>query len=100
MEVTAGNLVERDNAMTALVMYGEMLNLISTNSTELRDEGISREELLDEIAYIRERLENDIVIEDSNRAQLSGKFEEVMEAAETAQKRVETVYAVIGGGEA
>ena len=100
VEVTAGNLVERDNAMTALVMYGEMLNLISTNSTELRDEGISREELLDEIAYIRERLENDIVIEDSNRAQLSGKFEEVMEAAETAQKRVETVYAVIGGGEA
>ncbi len=60
-----GNLVEITNVRTTLEVYKHLVCQISDNAYRFRKDGVSREELENQIADIENRLETDVVITDN-----------------------------------
>lgn len=93
-ELSAGNLVELDNVVTALRMYQEEASLIFTRAKELKDSGVTREELLGELSYIEEKLKTDV----AGALPEEGEFEEMQGRLrillQEAREQAETVYSV------
>lgn len=59
VEVSGGNLVEADNARTALIMYGELVSQIISRATEFREDGVTQQEMESLLEHIRTHLETD-----------------------------------------
>ena len=64
---TEENLVEKDNVMTALVIYRELVNQINMNCDKFKSAGITKEQIEEQMDNVRYRLEEDIqsVIDDT-----------------------------------
>ena len=65
LEVSEGNLVEEDNARTALVVYEEVIGQILSRTTFFLQAGISKEEMLDTLTQMEKHLKEDFVSLDS-----------------------------------
>ena len=63
---TEENLVEKDNVMTALVIYRELVNQINANCGKFKSAGITKNQIEEQMENVRYRLANDIqpVIDD------------------------------------
>ena len=58
-ELASGNLVQLDNAVTALRMYQELASQIHGRALEFRQAGILKEELEEQLLEIQEHLRDD-----------------------------------------
>ena len=59
MEVSEGNLVEEDNARTALVVYEEVIGQILSRTTSFSQAGITKEEMIQKLDQIEKHLKED-----------------------------------------
>ena len=57
--LTEGNLVEKDNATTALIMYKELVYQIYTNCMSFKKVGVSKEQMESQLQMIEQRLTSD-----------------------------------------
>ncbi|MCC8029273.1 MAG: serine/threonine protein kinase [Lachnospiraceae bacterium] len=59
VELTSGNLVEMDNANTAIIMYREMTSQIISRAEDFKDSGVTQSEMLEQLENIEAHLETD-----------------------------------------
>ncbi len=85
-EISQGNLVEEDNARTALVIYEEMLVQIITNTGLFLAAGVTQEDMRTQIANLETHLRQDFDMADDFSAQ---DREQVMEMLEQARAAIE-----------
>lgn len=81
-----GNLAAQDNERTALVMYGELLAQILSNTIRFREAGISREQIMEQLNHIEEHLKGDF------EKLFEEEAEELLGYVRKARKLVESVY--------
>ncbi|MCR4653836.1 MAG: serine/threonine protein kinase [Eubacterium sp.] len=60
-KVTAGNLVEKDNLRTALIMYQELTGQSAVHTKELKDAGIKEEDIKKALEAVNTHLHDDVV---------------------------------------
>ncbi len=65
-ELSTGNLVERDNAYTALYVYKEVLYELDQYGIYFRNVGIEYDDLMNKVDNIESRLNSDVIISDVN----------------------------------
>lgn len=90
-ELSSGNIVESDNIRTALVTYQEVVAQVITHSTEFKADGVTKKELMDELAFITSKLEELSAMEDYKEAEVSS-FNEIKENINQAYSAIETAY--------
>ena len=85
-ELSSGNLVEKDNAYTALYVYKEVLYELNEYSIYFKNVGISYDELKAKVDNIEARLQSDITISQTNEygTQLKKTVTDMVGAARTA----------------
>ena len=93
VRVSKGNLVEEDNARTAVVMYEELLSQIMSKTVEFKDEGIEREKLETQISNIEQHLQTDFLsISESMRVSVQKDILHLKEMINKTKKMVASVY--------
>lgn len=93
IRVSHGNLVEEDNARTAVVMYGELLSQIMTKTAEFKDDGVKKEELEEQLCNIEQHLQEDFFsISESMRSSVEEDIFYLKEMTDKAKKMVASVY--------
>ena len=93
VSVSQGNLVEEDNARTAVVMYGELLSQIMTKTVEFKDDGVKKEELQEQLYDIEQHLREDFFsISESMRSSVEKDIVYLKEMTGKAKKMVASVY--------
>lgn len=91
--LSAGNLVELDNARTALVMYEELAGQILSNGAEFQRAGIPRAELEEQLENIQEHLKTDFEEYKRNHAEMFGEEQrKLLSLVDQAEKTVISVY--------
>ena len=87
------NLVEGDNANTAILMYKEMVAAIISSSVSFRNEGITREQMEAELALIKEHLNNDFnSVEGSNKGFVDEQLAILQANIEKAYTQIKNVF--------
>ena len=79
--LTEGNLVLMDNERTALIVYEEIISQMISKVAEFRRDGVSLEEILQEIAKIRKHLRDDFADTNVKKEDLEN-LEEALKQAE------------------
>ena len=88
-----GNLVEEDNARTAVVMYEELLSQIITKTTEFKEAGVEKEEMQRQIEAMEHHLEEDFLcITENMRLSVAEELSNLRGNIEKAKKMVTSVY--------
>lgn len=91
-ELTAGNLVEEDNARTALVLYEELAGQILARGTEFQRAGVTEQELRACLTELRQHLKRDFVeLPESRRLLLQDEMEELGNIIDQAERTLRTV---------
>ncbi len=90
--LSEGNLVQLDNAVTALRMYQELAAQIHGRALEFRQAGIGKAELKDELASIREHLRTDFSEEDWDKPGLKEMRTRLTYLLTEAGRQVELAY--------
>ena len=99
IELVSGNLVEMDNAKTALVMYKEMVYQIGQNALKFKSAGVSEAMMREELNMVASRLTTDIIPEnEKNPDEIRELKKEIQENIEWAETQVDIVFSVSGGG--
>lgn len=99
-ELVSGNLVEMDNAKTALIMYKEMVYQIGQNSLKFKSSGVSKASMTEELDMVASRLTTDIIPENENNPEeIRGLKEEIQENIEWAETQVDIAFSTSGGGD-
>lgn len=99
IELVSGNLVEMDNAKTALVMYKEMVYQIGQNALKFKSDGVSEAMMREELNMVASRLTTDIIPEnEKNPDEIRELKKEIQENIEWAETQVDIVFSVSGGG--
>ena len=87
------NLVEGDNANTAILMYKEMVAAIISSSVSFRNEGITREQMEAELALIKEHLNNDFnSVEGTNKGFVDEQLAILQANIEKAYTQIKNVF--------
>lgn len=93
VELSAGNLVETDNERTALVMYEELVSQIVSRIVEFQNAGVGKEEILLQLANIKEHLNVDFADMSKEVAEVvTIEIEALEKNLEKAEKIVQSVY--------
>ena len=88
-----GNLVEEDNARTAVVMYEELLGQMITKTVEFKDAGVSRDEMQKQIDDVEKHLQEDFLdISESMRGSVKEELSQLREMLEQAKMMAASVY--------
>ena len=91
-ELTEGNLVEEDNARTALVLYEELAGQILARGTEFQRAGVTEQELRACLTELRQHLKRDFAeLPESRRLLLQNEMEELGNIIDQAERTLETV---------
>lgn len=90
--LAAGNLVQLDNAVTALRMYQELASQIHGRAPEFLQAGISKEEMEEELAEIRQHLREDFESADWREPELKEMRRRLMYLIEEAEKQLDMIY--------
>ena len=91
-ELTAGNLVEDDNAMTALRMYQELAGQLYTRAPEFAAAGVSREQMKEQLAGIRQHLQTDFPEADLKEQGLEEMEQSLEQLTAQAEEQVDAVF--------
>lgn len=91
--LSAGNLVEADNERTAMVMYEELVSQICLRTSEFRDSGVKKEEMLWQLSSIEEHLQTDFIFFGEHRRKLMEEdLKELSEHVKSAKRMVLSAY--------
>lgn len=93
-QLTEGNLVEKDNATTALIMYKELVYQIYTNCNSFKKEGVSKKEMESQLHMIWQKLESDFEqseIEGNDRVKTL--YEELVEYMQLTDDALKVAFA-------
>ncbi len=96
-ELTAGNLAETDVALTAYVMYREVVSQAAGHTAEFLDAGVTQEEIAGKLSDIEEHLEKDFT--DADRSSLSEELQELTGQIANARISLSNVIRSRTGGE-
>ena len=101
VSLAMGNIAEADNVTTAMMVYKELIYQVYSHAADFRADGVSQKEMLDELEYVRQHLDSDIVIaDDVNRDRNTELKERLYENLEQARRQVLAVFeARTEGGE-
>ena len=84
-----GNLAEKDNATTALIMYQEMAYQIYTNGIHFMSEGIEQKEIEAQLTQIEEQMENDtITFERKTNERIQKLYEQLVDYVKLAYENI------------
>lgn len=88
-----GNLVEEDNARTAVVMYEELVGQIMTKTAEFKDAGVEQGEMQEQLKDMEQHLKEDFFgIPENMKESVRGELLHLRETIEKAKKMVASVY--------
>lgn len=96
MELSEGNLVEMDNANTALIMYRELVTQIVSRAADFKNDGVSQQEMEQALADIEQHLATDFEnISESSKATIDAQIEDLRVAMQQAERVIQSTYATI-----
>lgn len=99
LELSEGNLVQEDNERTAIVMYEELVSQIVSRTTEFKNAGVKKEEIISELNHIKEHLRQDFSnISEGNRKVVKKDIDELLKNIGKAEKIVESTYREVKEG--
>lgn len=99
-DLTKGNIVEEDNAVTALRMYNEVINQITTNTKKFKEAGITRAQIDEKIGDIRNHIESEVERSSSAGTDVvRNMIDTINENMELAQLALNNVYGGVESGE-
>ena len=101
VDLAMGNIAQTDNVTTAMMVYKELIYQVYDHAADFRADGVTQEELVDELEYVRQRLDSDTIIaNDVNRERNTELKEQLYENLEQARRQVLAVFeARTEGGE-
>ena len=95
-ELIDGNLVEMDNAKTALVMYQEVVYQISTNTLNFKTAGVTQAEMESQLDKIESRLQTDFVgyvnIQNESDNEIEGMIATISGEIDNARRQVRSHF--------
>lgn len=92
-ELTAGNLVEEDNARTALVMYEELAGQILSRGKEFQRAGVPKSDIKACIRAIQNRLETDFEgLTEAEKEVIRTEKQELASLLDQAERMLDSVY--------
>lgn len=101
-ELIDGNLVEMDNAKTALVMYQEVVYQISTNTLNFKTAGVTQAEMESQLDKIESRLQTDFVgyvnIQNESDNEIEGMIATISGEIDNARRQVEIAFSSLANG--
>ena len=93
VDLTAGNLVAMDNAKTALIMYKEMVTQIVSNANDFKKDGVTKNEMLEQIDNIEQHLQSDFSdVGSGNKASIDSEIEKLRRNIQQANSIIESTY--------
>lgn len=92
-KVSEGNLVEEDNARTALVVYKEVVGQILSRTSAFAESGITKEEMLTKLREIEKHLREDFLVLDGiTKEEMTEEVIELQKYIKKAKTKVASVY--------
>ena len=96
-ELSQGNLVEMDNARTALLLYRELAGQVVSRAWDFRRDGVSRQEILKKLDSIREHIKTDFShMQREGPGELQEELMELETLVEQAERMVQSAYGQAG----
>lgn len=93
VSLSEGNIVEDDNARTALVMYRELVSQVVSRTVEFKRVGVEQQEILQELENIEQHLQNDFKRLDQNTAEdIDEEIQSLVSDIQRAKKIVQSAY--------
>lgn len=93
-QLTEGNLLEKDNATTALIMYKELVYQIYTNCISFKKEGVTKEEMEFQLTMMQNKLDTEFEqseLEGNDR--VKALYEELIEYMQLTEDALRTAFA-------
>lgn len=90
-ELSSGNIAESDNIRTALVMYKELVTQVIMHSTEFKEDGITKQQLVEELDFVDSKLDEISMTQDCREEDIQS-IEVIKGNIKKANKTVETTY--------
>lgn len=98
-DLAAGNIAAADNVTTAMMVYKELVYQVYNHAMEFRTAGVTQQTMLDELDYVSQHIDSDIVIaEDTNKARNQELKDKLKQNLEQARRQVNTAFETVGGG--
>lgn len=93
INLTSGNLVEVDNANTALIMYNDVVAQIVSRTNELKNGHVTKEQMEAQLVNIEQHLESDFKnINESSRESVESKIAELKENIAIARRQMDSTF--------
>lgn len=90
VKLSEGNLVQEDNAKTALLMYEELLSQMISMAAEFRESGVTREDMEQQISNIRKHLRTDF----TDGSEVTEEIRQLFKNADQAERRVRSAFGI------
>lgn len=98
-DLAYGNIAAADNVTTAMMVYKELVYQIYNHALEFRAAGVEQSAMMQELDYISQHLESDIIIlDDANKTRNLELKNKLRENLEQARRQVATAFETSGGG--
>lgn len=92
-DLSDGNLVEEDNARTALVMYKELVSQMVSHTLEFQKSGVTKGEMLSQLVQMDEHLRKDFIgSEGSTQKLFIEEIQELKRCMEQAERLILSAY--------
>ncbi len=93
VQVVSGDIAEEDNAITALIVYREMIYQIYVNALHFKEANVTKEEMLNQLTVIKEGLQSPALLsEGGNADRIDGLRQEVEEGISLAGQAIENTF--------
>lgn len=99
VSLTEGNILELDNAVTALRMYQELASQIHSRTIEFQQAGVTREEMEEQLNGIWRHLKEDFAKDCCGGAGFEKMRADLEKLLREARRQIEAVYKESGGKE-
>lgn len=93
VSLSEGNIVEDDNARTALVMYRELVSQVVSRTVEFKKAGVEQQEIMQQLESIEQHLQDDFKQYDQNtREDIDEEIQSLVSDIQRAKKIVQSAY--------
>ena len=89
-----GNIVEKDNVVTALMIYNEVVFQIATNASKFQNASVSNEEMVEQIKNIINHVEEDIDDVDMEKQRVQLLVKKIVQNVKVAERELETNFSI------
>lgn len=89
-----GNIVEVDNAVTALMIYNEIVYQVATNAQKFDNAGVSKQQMINELKNIITHLKKDIDEVDKSQERIAYLIKKVLNNIKIAERELETNFSI------